>query len=1582
MRLSLLIFFLSLLPFIFISEARATDSSEEEFYILPDFVVTDEDDKGYYSANTLAGTRTNELTKNIPMTISTVNAEMIEDFKMKTLADLGNFVPSIEAEGSVYNNQEIRFRGLLTRNQLYEFMPRYSPLDWYNVGRSDIIRGANSLIYGQADPGGKVNVLSKTANFNKDKGSAVFEIGDKSWHKFTLDTNKVYSDKTAARFMLVDKHREFDANYKYQSFNGRTLEIEHRPQINTRLRLHLEQGEAERSLIGGTFKVGSSPTGLPNGIVADPKLADLVSDELLNEIANYSKVNEFDGVNFDSIYPASYDGMTNLYGFIDVNNDGRIGPNYTDWNGNNKYDYTNVYLLDTQTDPDAGNPLSFLRDRFSELVLDSEGNPQPLLDTEKPAWYPGTQEQYEASAFYNPVQIGSNNNGQPDPGENSYVLIGRDNDGNLLPGIIDRAEIDPLVPGDIGGEPFVDSNGDDIYNDSDYASGINSGGGLMTRADNPNIWGINPAGGPLVPDYIDNREDIRNLFRGIDYRNSGTGFGPDSYSIRKFDFILAEMDHEFSDKLSVNVKVGFEDLNSQTITSGWSANQLKFSSGYGKTVRFPNLRSLNNYNQNTINSGIQSPYEAVLVDLTNANYAHEIIDTIESKGIESIRSEFHSAINGVTADPANNIEKQDPRWGGSVNLVAFNEADNDLNGSVSTTEMVDYFVDSFLKPYTADGVNLSNLEKWYEVAKFGGRVRNFLDQSHANYESSYSYLWGNRANGKESLGEIFYDILTDGKQSTPSGKAVSEIYNLDRYVDVRKYREQLQNYDSPDDLIARANRQNTGNNATKYDDGWSYENISLQNGAYAPLIDTSFTDVDENGNPVTIEIATEDYALIEDGEKLIYDAIPTWLIAGLNGQIRDMNTIGDVEISGLFDDGSGRPLSERIDNKVNGADPDEVDLQRRAIAKHVYKVLVGELSDTSDEDLLDNEFWDGTNKVYDFFKYELHETNDYSWMWRDYVQPGLLLRLDAVAEDTTYLDPESEFIDIDGDGIRDNPLPSISASTGEILEPYITRQWQKNTLTDNNKSARITYKYIENEDFIPGSQEFLFGIDLDDRKATQKQDYQISLNARAWATPSGLDVYLRREMLSDHVSLYDNIFQTEGAYSNLDLNINGHQYDGAPNWITNTRIPYSINNIARWQQLQAYEATVESNALWFAANGKYFNDRLRTLMGVRRDLIAVNASSTRLMHRTLDPNVVQDLMEVKSEEVNKTIYCPSIGALYWFNKNISIFGNYSESVISPTGFQFDVFGDLTPPETGKGTEIGFKVSSSDNVLNGQLTVFTIDKKNEQRQNISWPMLTSLYPSKNPDGSIIDPDQEYTNNEGKGIGHYPREVYDYYNYVDRLGNPQIDPETGEPLIRTVFNPKGYRVADEEVRSEGIELDLYYNPNRNLSIFLGYAYLDTSVLKSSLSVLEGLPTAGTSDHSANFTIKYSFKEGKFKGTQIGLNQKYRSEALLSHYFVDQDGDSQADYIPVLVDDPKTNGNTQILMQPKFNTLWLESQFNTDLFFKWSGKITKHMPWTVLQLNINNIFNNRSLISTGLNNARYQEGRNIVFSAGMYF
>lgn len=1445
----------------------ANETSEEEFYILPDFVVTDDDDKGYYSANTLAGTRTNELTKNIPMTISTVNAEMIEDFKMKTLEDLGNFVPSIEAEGNVYNNQEIRFRGLLTKNQLYEFMPRYSPLDWYNVGRSDIIRGANSLIYGQADPGGKVNVISKTASLNKDKGSAVIEIGDKSWHKYSYDLNSVLSDNTAARFMFVDKHREFDANYKYQSFTGGTLELAHVISPQTRVRLHLEHGVADRSLIGGTFKVGNGPTGLPNGIVADPKLADLISDEHLQYIIDYSQVNQFDGQNFDSIYSDPEGALNGIYGFVDVNNDNRVERNYTDWNGNGRYDASGVWVIDAQADGSAAT---------------------------------------------------TNGNGQWDPGETNYVLGPGD-------GIIDR-----------GAEPIenslgvnADSNQDGIYNDSDYAYG-----GLMTRANNPNIWGISPAGGPLVPDYIDSREDIRNLFRGIDYSNSGTGFGPDSHSKKIFDYALADLEHSFSDNFSVKVALAFEDLEDRQLSSGWSANQLNFSSGYGITVRFPTLRSLNEYNTNPINQGIQSPYESVLVDLTNANYAHLILDTLESNDIETIRSDLKTAV-------ANN-------WTGNASFQAYGDVNADSNGdnAITNDEMIDYFVDNFLDISDAN----TQLEKFYELGKFGGRVQDFLKNSHPNYGSDYGYLWGNiPSGGGQALGNILYDVLTNGAQSAPTGKAISELYNLDRYVDVSTYRTLLQNYDTPQDFIDK-----------EVLTGDLYETLSFENSFYNMFIDNPIPIDPANG--IFFDITSEDFALTEDGEKLIYDSIPTWLISGLNGQIRDMNTLPGVEISGL--------ATNVFDNKVDGNDPDEVELQKRAIAKKVYDILVEEVNDPNS----DNEFWDATSKIYDFFKYELHESLDYSWMWRDYIQPGLLLKLDAVVEDEDYLKEDSQFVDIDGDGVKDAARPSISSSAVEMLEPFIKRQWKKSINKDTNKSARVTFNYNEDKDFIPGKQQFLLGIDLDHRIASRSEEQQVSLFSRAWGSAENL--YLREDILSDYVALSDIINQTEGSNAYFNSSIEGHQYNGASNWITNIKIPLSETNIAEWQQVYKADSTVDSRALWLAASGSYMNGKLRTLIGVRRDTIETESEYSRFTLRAVD-NTKENLganLEIKSQKYNETIYSPSIGGLYWFTKNLAIFGNYSESVISPNGFQFDVFGDITPPETGRGKEIGFKMSTPDNVLNGQLTVFSIDKKNEQRQNISWPMLTSLYPSKNEDGSIRT--EAYDN------GHLPSEIYDYYYYVDRFGNPQVDQETGIELVRAEFNPKGYRVADEEVRSEGLELDLYYNPTSNLSIFLGYAFLETKVLKSSLDALEGLPTAGTSDHNINFTMKYNFKQGKLKGTSIGFNQKYRSKALLSHYFTDQDGDGQADYIPVKIDDPQSSGSTQIVVDPIFHTLWLEDQFQTDVFIKWAGKLEKHHPWTVLQLNVNNIFNNRSLISTGLNNARYTEGRNIVLSASFYF
>ena len=320
-----------------------------------------------------------------------------------------------------------------------------------------------------------------------------------------------------------------------------------------------------------------------------------------------------------------------------------------------------------------------------------------------------------------------------------------------------------------------------VYDDSDYASG-----GLMVRATSPNIWGFTPSGGTLVPDFIRSREDIRNLFRGIDYSNSGTGFGPDSFSRKRFDFVLADLDHVSNDELSVKVSLAYEDLFDTQLSSGWSANQINFSSGYNITVRIPTLRSLNEYYSDENNSKIVSPYEAVLVDLTNANYAHLILENIENNGLESVREDLKLAMD----DWASN------EWNGSfssltaeaISKVDRAEDEVEKDGIASNNEIVDYWVDSYLDLSDAD----TELEKLYELAKFGGRVQNFLKESHSNYyqNNGYSYLWG-----FSGMGDPLYNALTNTTLGAPEDNAIAQIFELDRYINVPRYREQIRDWD-------------------------------------------------------------------------------------------------------------------------------------------------------------------------------------------------------------------------------------------------------------------------------------------------------------------------------------------------------------------------------------------------------------------------------------------------------------------------------------------------------------------------------------------------------------------------------------------------------------------------------------------------------------------------------------------------------------------------------------------------------------------------------------------------------------------
>ena len=182
----------------------------EQVYEMSDFVVTESEDKGYYSANTASVTSANELVKNTPINVSVINEELLKDLGIQTTEDLAQVSASLDTDPTSYSLDQQAYEDLEIHLQDTMDSEEILARDGYNISRYDIIKGANSLIYGEASPGGSINAIPLIANFRKDGGSISFGLGNKNFDKKAFNYNQIISDKLALRYMMVDQYRGYE----------------------------------------------------------------------------------------------------------------------------------------------------------------------------------------------------------------------------------------------------------------------------------------------------------------------------------------------------------------------------------------------------------------------------------------------------------------------------------------------------------------------------------------------------------------------------------------------------------------------------------------------------------------------------------------------------------------------------------------------------------------------------------------------------------------------------------------------------------------------------------------------------------------------------------------------------------------------------------------------------------------------------------------------------------------------------------------------------------------------------------------------------------------------------------------------------------------------------------------------------------------------------------------------------------------------------------------------------------------------------------------------------------------------------
>lgn len=162
-----------------ISSVIAQEEEDEEIYELSPFEVDSRGDSGYMATHTLAGTRLNTSLKDVASSVSVFTEQFIEDLGAESIEELSNYTtnmyvyydednaPGVTSDriSTTANNivQSIRIRGV-SATQGMDYFRSITPSDGYRIGRYDVSRGPNSILFGLSHAGGIASSTSLRAS--------------------------------------------------------------------------------------------------------------------------------------------------------------------------------------------------------------------------------------------------------------------------------------------------------------------------------------------------------------------------------------------------------------------------------------------------------------------------------------------------------------------------------------------------------------------------------------------------------------------------------------------------------------------------------------------------------------------------------------------------------------------------------------------------------------------------------------------------------------------------------------------------------------------------------------------------------------------------------------------------------------------------------------------------------------------------------------------------------------------------------------------------------------------------------------------------------------------------------------------------------------------------------------------------------------------------------------------------------------------------------------------------------------------------------------------------------------------------
>lgn len=241
----------------------ATGTTDPVVELSP-FTVSAEQDTGYRATNTLSGTRINTSLREIATSIQAITPEFLSDTGITNDTELLQYTTGTEVAGGAGGNfygenlgstafvgsdtnrrsetTPTRIRGLTSASTSRGLFPSVIPFDSYNVGRVEINRGANSVLFGLGSPAGIINYAVTEAAW-KDQNKVELRVDEYGSFRTVVDFNKVVlADKLAVRLIGLNDETKYKQKPSFRDDRRYYAAATYRPFRSTSISVNFEKG--------------------------------------------------------------------------------------------------------------------------------------------------------------------------------------------------------------------------------------------------------------------------------------------------------------------------------------------------------------------------------------------------------------------------------------------------------------------------------------------------------------------------------------------------------------------------------------------------------------------------------------------------------------------------------------------------------------------------------------------------------------------------------------------------------------------------------------------------------------------------------------------------------------------------------------------------------------------------------------------------------------------------------------------------------------------------------------------------------------------------------------------------------------------------------------------------------------------------------------------------------------------------------------------------------------------------------------------------------------------------------------------